>query len=113
MTSYGSGAVAGDVDGDGDLDLYVTAFGRNQLFPNDGDGTFTDVTERAGADEPLWSMSAAFADVDRDGDLDLYVTNYVTVPSPRRPSAPAWAIPCGAPRRPSATPTATATSTST
>lgn len=77
VKSYGMGGVAGDVDGDGDLDLYVTAFGRNQLFINRGDGTFEDRTEAAGVGDTLWSASAAFADVDRDGDLDLYVANYV------------------------------------
>ncbi|MGH9381240.1 MAG: CRTAC1 family protein [Thermoanaerobaculia bacterium] len=77
VTSYGMGGVAGDVDGDGDLDLYVTAFGRNQLFLNRGDGTFEDRTGAGGVGDTLWSASAAFADVDRDGDLDLYVANYV------------------------------------
>lgn len=77
VKSYGMGGVAGDVDGDSDLDLYVSAFGRNQLFINRGDGTFEDRTEAAGVGGTLWSASAAFADVDRDGDLDLYVANYV------------------------------------
>lgn len=77
VTTYGMGGVAGDVDGDGDLDLYVTAFGPNHLFINRGDGTFEERTEAAGVGDALWSASAAFADVDRDGDLDLYVTNYV------------------------------------
>jgi hypothetical protein len=78
LQSYGMGGTAGDIDGDGDLDLYVTTFnGPNQLFRNNGDGTFTDVTAKAGLNDPLWSSSAAFADVDNDGDLDLYVANYV------------------------------------
>ncbi len=74
---YGMGATAGDVDGDGDPDLYVTGFGLDRLLRNDGDGSFTDVTRSAGALNPEWGASASFADVDRDGDLDLYVTNYV------------------------------------
>jgi hypothetical protein len=74
---YGGGGVAGDVDGDGDLDLFVTGFGGEQLFRNNGDGTFADVTEKAGLTNPLWSSSAAFADVDNDGDLDLLVVDYV------------------------------------
>ena len=72
---YASGGVAGDVDGDGDLDLYLTAFGPNRLWLNRGDGTFESVT--CGAETPDWSASAALADVDGDGDLDLYVTQYV------------------------------------
>ena len=78
LKSYGMGGTAGDIDGDGDLDLYVTTFGgANELFRNNGDGTFTDVTAKAGVGDTLWSSSAAFADVDNDGDLDLFVANYV------------------------------------
>jgi len=74
---YGFGCVAGDLDGDGDRDLYVTYYGPNVLYRNNGDGTFTDVTEKAGVGCPLWSTSAGLADYDGDGDLDLYVANYV------------------------------------
>ncbi|HVF60433.1 MAG TPA: CRTAC1 family protein [Thermoanaerobaculia bacterium] len=74
---YGAGGTAGDVDGDGDLDLFLAGFGPDRLLRNEGDGTFHDVTAAAGAGDPSWSMSAAFADLDRDGDLDLYVANYV------------------------------------
>ena len=77
VEGYGSGGAAGDVDRDGDLDLYVTAFGANRLFRNDG-GRFTEIGGRAGVADELWGASAAFADVDRDGDLDLYVVNYVS-----------------------------------
>ena len=77
VTSYGMGATAGDVDGDGDLDLYVTAWGPNQLFRNEGDGTFTDISEGSGVAVETWSASAGFADADGDGDLDLYVTDYL------------------------------------
>ncbi|PYS93760.1 MAG: hypothetical protein DMF50_13155, partial [Acidobacteria bacterium] len=74
---YGFGCVAGDLDGDGDRDLYVTYYGPNVLYRNNGDGSFTDVTARAGVGDPRWSTSAALADMDGDGDLDLYVANYV------------------------------------
>jgi hypothetical protein len=74
---YGMGAVAGDVDGDRLPDLYVTAFGPNQLFLNRGDGSFREADGAAGAGDPLWGTSASLADTDGDGDLDLYVTNYV------------------------------------
>jgi len=74
---YGMGCVAGDIEGDGDLDVYVTNFGPNVLYRNDGKGRFTDITAEAGVGDTLWSGSAAFGDIDNDGDLDLYVTNYL------------------------------------
>ena len=74
---YGTGGVAGDMDGDGDLDLYLGAFGPNLLFENLGDGSFREVAAERGVADPLWTSSAALADVDADGDLDLYVSNYV------------------------------------
>jgi hypothetical protein len=77
LQSYGMGTATGDYDNDGDLDLFVTAFGPDTLYRNNGDGTFTDVTKEAGVSDPLWSTSATFFDYDRDGDLDLYVANYL------------------------------------
>jgi hypothetical protein len=74
---FGMGAAVGDYDGDGHLDLYVTAFGANTLYRNLGDGRFEDVTERAGAGDLRWSTGAAFLDFDGDGHLDLFIQNYV------------------------------------
>ena len=76
FSGYGVGGAAGDVDGDGDLDLYVTALASNELFLNLGDGRFRSAGAERGVDDPRWSASAAFGDVDLDGDLDLYVVNY-------------------------------------
>src|SRR5205823_12185850 len=72
-------------------DLYVTNFGHNVLYHNNGDGTFADVTRQAGVDDTHWSTSAAWVDVDGDGWLDLFVCNYVdfTVEGNRGCSSPA------------------------
>ena len=74
---YGMGAAAADYDNDGDTDLYVTGLDGNTLYRNDGSGTFTDVTDRAGVGGSGWSASAGFLDFDNDGWLDLFVTRYV------------------------------------
>ena len=79
---YGMGVATGDVDNDGWTDLYVTNFGANQLWRNQGADTggrirFRDVTAAAGVDDERWSTSAVFFDYDGDGWLDLYVVNYV------------------------------------
>ena len=76
-TGYGMGAAVGDYDNDGYPDLYITNFGSNVLYRNNGDGAFTDVTKHAGVDDPRWSASAAFVDYDRDGRLDLFVSSYL------------------------------------
>ena len=96
--SFGTGGAVADYDGDGDLDVYVTRFrgdpgpdlpgmGKNRLLQNNGDGSWTDVTDLAGVDgcgfDPntgttgcYRSMSSSWGDMDGDGDLDLFVGNY-------------------------------------
>ena len=74
---YGMGCACGDYNGDGWMDIYVTNLGRNTLYRNNGNGTFTDVTEQAGVGGNSWSTSAAFFDYDHDGNLDLVVANYI------------------------------------
>ncbi|MFN0060137.1 MAG: CRTAC1 family protein [Planctomycetota bacterium] len=84
---YGMGVATGDIDNDGDVDLYVTNFGDNILYRNRGDGRFEDITLSAHAAGPKWSSSAAFFDYDRDGDLDLFICGYLDFD-------PATAKPC-------------------
>ena len=75
---YGQGVAVSDFDNDGFPDLYVTGYGRAILYHNNSNGTFTDVTAKAGiADEGGWSTSAGWFDYDKDGWLDLVVTNYI------------------------------------
>jgi len=75
--NYGMGVAVGDYDNDGYPDLYVTSYGKNVLYHNNGDGTFTDVTAKAGVAGGGWSVSAGFFDYDNDGKLDLFVTRYM------------------------------------
>jgi hypothetical protein len=81
-SGYGMGAVAADVDNDGDRDLLVTNFGDNRLYLNQGDGTFREQADAAGLSDPRWGCGATFFDSDRDGLLDLYLVNYVHVADP-------------------------------
>jgi hypothetical protein len=74
---YGMGVAVGDYDNDGFEDIYVTGYGGNTLYHNNGNGTFTDVTRAAGVAAEGWSASAGFFDYDNDGRLDLFVTRYV------------------------------------
>ena len=83
----GSGAAWRDYDNDGRLDIYIVnsalvrptpdaVLPKNALYQNNGDGTFSDVTDAAGVGDTGWGMGCAFADYDNDSDADLYVTNY-------------------------------------
>ena len=77
-------AAIGDIDNDGDLDVYVTNYGRDALYVNQGDGSFINRTEAAGFRESSWSSAAAFFDYDRDGDLDLIVVHFATFDATRK-----------------------------
>lgn len=76
---YGNGVACGDFDGDGLVDVYLTAVGSNRLLHNDGSGKFSDVTEpmKVAGPNDGWSTSAGWFDYDQDGDLDLLVCNYI------------------------------------
>ncbi|MGI9105409.1 MAG: FG-GAP repeat domain-containing protein [Pyrinomonadaceae bacterium] len=90
--AIGFSAVAGDVNNDGRLDVYVTSYNRygqitpdswfratngtpNLLLINQPDGTFKEEAKKWGVDDHRWSYAAAFADVNTDGRVDLYVAN--------------------------------------
>ena len=90
---YGMGAAVGDYNGDGFPDLYVTQYGRSILYRNNGDGTFTDVTEKAGVAAPGWASSAVWFDYDNDGRLDLFVCRFVDFDKSKHHN-------CGAPNIP-------------
>lgn len=77
MGHFGMGAAASDYDGDGFQDLYVTNYGVNVLFHNNGNGTFTNVTDKAGVAAPNWSTCATWFDYDNDNKLDLFVSSFV------------------------------------
>ena len=76
FAGYCHGVVVGDIDNDGDQDVFLCNYGPNVLFLNNGNGTFKDITKDAGVGSFNRSTGGAFHDYDNDGDLDLYLTNY-------------------------------------
>ncbi|MFZ1009565.1 MAG: CRTAC1 family protein [Candidatus Sulfotelmatobacter sp.] len=95
-TGWGQGVCVGDYDNDGWEDLYVTYYGKNRLYHNQG-GVFTEVAEKAGVagSGKAWGAGCAFVDYDRDGKLDLMVANYVdfdlsTAPAPGERASCVW-----------------------
>lgn len=78
---YGIGVAVGDYDNDGFPDLLITGYPNCALFHNNRNGTFTDVTEKAGLKQSgRWSTGAAWFDYDRDGLLDLVICHYAQMP---------------------------------
>jgi hypothetical protein len=74
---FGMGCAIADFDNDGYQDILVTAYGRCTLYRNNGNGTFTDVTGKAGLAAPGWTTSAVWFDYDNDGRLDLFLCSFV------------------------------------
>ena len=74
---FGMGCAIADYDNDGHQDILVTAYGRCTLYRNNGNGTFTDVTDQAGLAAPGWTTSAVWFDYDNDGRLDLFLCSFV------------------------------------
>jgi predicted NUDIX family NTP pyrophosphohydrolase len=74
---FGMGCAIADYDNDGYQDILVTAYGRCTLYRNNGNGTFTDVTDKAGVSAPGWTTSAVWFDYDNDGKLDLFLCSFV------------------------------------
>ena len=75
--AFGMGCAVADYDNDGYPDIFVTAYGRCTLYHNSGNGTFTDVTDKAGLAAPGWTTSAVWFDYDNDGKLDLFLCSFV------------------------------------
>jgi len=78
-SGWGQGVCAGDIDNDGNVDVFMTQWGQNVLYRNQGNGTFRDETEARGLGMPKtrWSTGCAFLDFNRDGALDLLVVHYI------------------------------------
>jgi hypothetical protein len=76
FSGFCHGIAVGDIDNDGDPDVFLATYRENRLYLNQGDGTFQDISAAAGVATDAWSSGGAFLDFDNDGDLDLYVANY-------------------------------------
>src|SRR6266576_3105628 len=89
VTGWQTGVCIGDYDNDGWDDLFCTFWGRNILFHNNGNGTFTDVTRKAGLyqEQIRWGAGCTFLDYDRDGRLDLFVCNYIKLDPKKIPAS--------------------------
>ncbi len=74
---FSHGCSVADFNSDGFPDLFVAGFGGAQLFRNEGDGSFVEITEESGLHCDRWQTSGTWADVDRDGNLDLFVVTYI------------------------------------
>ncbi len=88
-TGWQTGVCVGDYDNDGWDDLFCTFWGHNILFHNNGDGTFTDVTQKAGLyqEKGRWGTGCTFLDYDRDGHLDLFVCNFIKLDPDKIPTS--------------------------
>jgi enediyne biosynthesis protein E4 len=95
LETPGSGVALLDYDNDGWLDIYVSNFGKNRLYHNNHDGTFTDVAEKAGVTLGGWSTGATWGDYDHDGRLDLFVPGYVKFDPENPPIAGKGGLPPG------------------
>ena len=76
-SEYGMGIATGDIDNDGDIDIFLANYGQNRLYENKGNGRLKEVLLPVINKPSEWSVSASFVDVDQDGLLDLYVANYL------------------------------------
>ena len=76
-SDYSYGLAAGDIDNDGNVDIYISTLGPDRLYRNAGHGRFDDITTKAGIKDSSWGTSIVMLDYDRDGFLDIYVATYV------------------------------------